>query len=91
MEQKEFGYVASPQSTEEKHKPSNSKLNKATGKDPHDFKVLERALKRVKLPSDAWIEIKKDLKAGAGKDTICRKYGIKRSYYKHLKKLLIAM
>jgi len=89
MKTKEFGYTAQPQSTNVKA-PTKDKPNKIK-EDPHDLKMLERTLKRVKLPSSAWKDLKEDFKAGAGKDTICRKYGIKRSYYKHLKKLLIAM
>lgn len=85
----EFGYEAKPQSTDRSNKKtlSDKKVNNKAV-DPHDVEMIKRTLKRVKLPSDAWTEIKKDFKAGAGKDTICRKYGIKRSYYKYLKNLL---
>jgi hypothetical protein len=96
-EKKEFGYTAKLPREEGKRKKiiSSSKPKRESRKtnlkpvDSHEKKLLERTLKNVKLPSSAWMEIKRDFRLGEGKDTICRKYGIKRSYYKHLKKIVM--
>lgn len=77
----EFGYTAETQS-ESREKVERDKV------DPHDVKMMKRALKNVKLPTDAWKQLRQDLENGAGKDTICNKYGIKRSYFKHLKRVI---
>lgn len=78
---KEFGYTAETQS-EGKKKVEKDNV------DPHDVEMMKRSLKNVKLPTDGWKQLRKDLKAGWGKDYICRKYGIKRSYFKHLKRII---
>lgn len=53
--------------------------------------MLERTLKRVKLPSAGWEALREDIKSEEPKEFLVRKYGIKSSDLKRLKEYLNAL
>lgn len=53
--------------------------------------MLERTLKRVKLPSDGWEALREDIKNKEPKEFLVRKYRIKSSDLKRLKEYLNAL
>lgn len=83
----EFGYTAETQSEQREKNISEQKEKIA---DPHDVKIMKKAIANTKLPSDAWKELKQDILNGAGKSTICNKYGVKRSYFKYLRNTILS-
>lgn len=76
----EYGYVADSKRGKKK------KENKFT--DPHDLKMLEKVQEKIKLPNQAWSEMRRDFESGFGKKRICAKYGINSGYYKYLKNII---
>lgn len=54
----------------------------------HSNAMIERTLKRVKLPSDAWNALREDIKNKEPKQFLIRKYGIKSTDLKRLKEYL---
>lgn len=81
----EFGYTAETQS-EQRAKGSRKRTEKL--KDPREKEMMKRALENTKLPRDAWNALIKDVQEGAGKKTICAKYGIKSGYFKYIKQIV---
>lgn len=84
MDKTEFGYTA--ELPEKKTQPNIQKTSKAL--DPHEKEMMNRALSKIKLPREAWTAMAQDIRNGAGKATICKKYGIKTGYYKYIKKIM---
>lgn len=84
MEKAEFGYTA--ETSEKKKRPNIAKTSKAL--DPHERELTNRALNKIKLSREAWTAMAQDIRNGAGKATVCKKYGIKAGYYKYIKKIM---
>lgn len=82
-EKVEFGYTA-----EAPKKPDRKPVKVPKQLDPHEKEMMNRALNKIKLPNEAWKAMAHDIRSGAGKATICRKYGIKSGYYKYIKKIM---
>lgn len=82
---KEFGYTAETQSEQ---RTRRSQKNADKFKDPHEKEMMKRALENTKLPRDAWNALIKDIQEGAGKKTICAKYGVKSGYFKYIKQIV---
>lgn len=82
----EFGYTAElPNKTEDTMTVAQKRAQRI---DPHEAKMIKKALNKIKLSRDAWNAMAADIKAGAGKHTICSKYGLKSGYYKYIKKIM---
>lgn len=57
-------------------------------KNCREEELIDRAVKRVKLPSDAWNSLREDLKEKMAKKLICQRYRIKPYDLKLIKKYL---
>jgi len=102
-EQKNYEYIAKLPSEEGKKKkfgggmtptlksvpqPSRKVLTTAEFEDPKDKEMVNRVLKRVKLSSAGWHALREDLENHEPKDYISRRFGIKSSDLKWLKRYL---
>ena len=85
MEAASFEYTAEPPA--KKSKLSSAKAPKLNI-DPHEREMINRALNNIKLSRDAWNALAVDIRKGEGKNTICKKYGIKSGYFKYIKKII---
>jgi hypothetical protein len=56
--------------------------------DPRDKEMIRRVLKRIKLSSAAWDALKEDLENKEPKDYVARRFGIKPSDLKWLRRYL---
>ena len=71
-----------------KPQPQRKVLTTAEFDDPRDKEMIARVLKRIKLSSMGWQALKEDLENHEPKDYISRRFGIKPSDLKWLKKYL---
>lgn len=49
-------------------------------------KILNRAIKNIKLTQEEWDSFQKELQEGVNKKELCIKYKLKNGYYKVLKR-----
>lgn len=68
--------------------PERKVLTTAEFEDPREKEMIARVLKRVKLSSQAWHALKEDLENHEPKDYISRRFGIKPSDLKWLRRYL---
>ncbi len=80
-----FEYTAEPPA--KKSKLSSAKAPRINI-DPHERKMINRVLNNIKLSRDTWNALAVDIRKGEGKNTICKKYGIKSGYFKYIRKII---
>lgn len=82
---KKFGGGIAPKPAPQ---PEKKVLTTAEFEDPRDKEMIARVLKRVKLSSPAWQALREDLDNHEPKDYISRRFGIKPSDLKWLRRYL---
>jgi len=102
-ERKDYEYTAKLPSEEGKKKkfgggmtpahkptpqPQRKVLTTVEFEDPKDKEMIKRVLKRVKLSSAGWHAFKEDLENHESKDYISKRFGIKPSDLKWLRRYL---